>query len=181
MAGLLTPDAYSIFDSYLHNDTGTHGRMDCTYLLIDYSSAGTDAEIQAMPTAKVFKLSAYEWDNRDALGFIRSAWSTESEGLSGKHSYLAFKACVILRLVRFFPRSSMVLCALIPFRCPCCENNAPHCGCCRIHEIHRANGLPNHNDLDGATFVFEAGGQRWAIDMASDNYSLKNYFSQNLR
>ena len=48
-------------------------------------------------------------------------------------------------------------------------------------KIHRANGLPNHNDLDGGTFVFEAGGQRWAIDMASDNYSLKNYFTQSLR
>jgi hypothetical protein len=45
----------------------------------------------------------------------------------------------------------------------------------------RANGLPNHNDLDGGTFVFEAGGQRWGMDMGSDNYGLKNYFSQNLK
>ena len=44
-----------------------------------------------------------------------------------------------------------------------------------------ANGLPNHNDLDGGTFVFEAGGQRWGMDMGSDNYGLKNYFSQSLR
>jgi hypothetical protein len=66
--------------------------MNCAYLLIDYSGAGTDAEIQALPTAKSFKLSAYEWDDRVALGFFHSAWSVESEGASGKHSYLAFKA-----------------------------------------------------------------------------------------
>jgi len=29
--------------------------------------------------------------------------------------------------------------------------------------------------------VFEAGGQRWGMDMGSDNYGLKNYFSQSLR
>jgi hypothetical protein len=81
-----------IFDSYLHNNTGPPGRMNCAYLLIDYSAAGTDAEIQALPTAKCFKLSAYGWDDRDALGFFRSAWSLESEQASGKHSYLAFKA-----------------------------------------------------------------------------------------
>ena len=45
----------------------------------------------------------------------------------------------------------------------------------------RANGLPNHNDLDGGTFVFEAGGQRWGMDMGSGDYELKNYFSQNLK
>ena len=125
-----------IFDSYLHNNTTPPGRMDCAFLLIDYSAAGTDAEIQALPTAKSFKLSAYGWDDRDALGFFRSAWGVESEGATGKHAYLAFKA---------------------------------------------ANGLPNHNDLDGGTFVFEAGGQRWGMDMGSDTYSLKNYFSQNLK
>ena len=81
-----------LFESYLFNNTGTHGKIDCSYLLIAYSAAGTDAEIQALPTAKLFKLSAYGWDNRDALGFFRSAWSVESEGASGKHSYLAFKA-----------------------------------------------------------------------------------------
>ena len=35
-------------------------------------------------------------------------------------------------------------------------------------------------DLDGGTFVFEVGGQRWGMDMSSDNYSLKNYFTQSL-
>ena len=29
--------------------------------------------------------------------------------------------------------------------------------------------------------MFEAGGQRWGMDMGSDNYGLKNYFSQSLR
>ena len=81
-----------IFDSYLHNNTTPPGRMNCAYLLIDYSAAGTDAGIQALPTAKSFKLSAYGWDDRVALGFFRSTWGVESEGTTGKHSYLAFKA-----------------------------------------------------------------------------------------
>lgn len=50
-----------------------------------------------------------------------------------------------------------------------------------MRELNRANGSPNHNDLDGGTFVFEAGGQRWGMDMGSDDYGLHNYFSQNLR
>jgi hypothetical protein len=43
-----------------------------------------------------------------------------------------------------------------------------------------ANGVPNHNDLDGGTFVFEADGQRWAMDMGSDSYNLPQYFTQSL-
>jgi hypothetical protein len=109
--------------------------IDCARLLIDYSAAGTDAEIQSLPTARLFKLSAFGWEGRNAIGFFRSAWSVESEGVGGKHAYLAFKA---------------------------------------------ANGVPNHNDLDGGSFVFEAGGQRWAMDMGSDDYQLKNYFTQTL-
>ena len=109
--------------------------IDCSRLLIDYSPAGTAADIQALPTARLFKLSAFGWQGRNAIGFFRSAWSTEAEGASGKHSYLAFKA---------------------------------------------ANGVPNHNDLDGGTFVFEAGGQRWGMDLSADDYQLKNYFTQSL-
>ena len=75
------------------SDTGP-GRLDCARLLIDYSPAGTDAEIQALPTARLFKLSAFGWEGRNAIGFFRSAWSVESEGVHGKHSYLAFKSCV---------------------------------------------------------------------------------------
>jgi hypothetical protein len=111
-------------------------KINCARLLINYSPAGTDAAIQALPTAKLFKLSAFGWENRNAIGFFRSGWSVESEGAHGKHAYLAFKA---------------------------------------------ANGVPNHNDLDGGTFVFEAGGQRWGMDMGGDTYSLKNYFTQNLK
>ena len=114
----------------------TTSAIDCARLLIDYSADGTDADIQALPTARLFKLSAFGWEGRDAIGFFRSAWSVESEGVGGKHSYLAFKA---------------------------------------------ANGVPNHNDLDGGTFVFEAGGQRWGMDMGSDSYQLKNYFTQSLK
>jgi hypothetical protein len=111
-------------------------KINCARLLINFSPAGTDAAIQALPTAKLFKLSAFGWDGRNAIGFFRSGWSVESEGTSGKHAYLAFKA---------------------------------------------ANGVPNHNDLDGGTFVFEAGGQRWGMDMGGDAYNLPNYFSHNLK
>ena len=110
--------------------------IDCGRILIDYNGAGTDADLQALPTARLFKLSAFGWDGRNAVGFFRSAWSLASEGAKGKHAYLAFKA---------------------------------------------ANGVPNHNDLDGGTFVFEAGGQRWGIDMSSDNYGLPGYFTQSLK
>lgn len=111
-------------------------KLDCARLLLDYSASGTETMIQSLPTARLFKLSAFGWEGRNALGFFRSAWSTESEGTSGKHAYLAFKA---------------------------------------------ANGVPNHNDLDGGTFVFEAGGQRWAIDLGGDDYGLPQYFTQNLK
>ena len=42
---------------------------------------------------------------------------------------------------------------------------------------YRANGVPNHNDLDGGTFVFEAGGIRWGMDMSADNYQLEKVSS----
>ena len=102
-------------------------------LLLGYSAAGTHADLAAQPTARVFKLSAFGWDGRDAVGFFRSAWSAEASGAAGKEAWLGFKA---------------------------------------------ANGVPNHNDLDGGTFVFEAGGQRWASDLAGDSYDLPDYFTQ---
>jgi len=78
---------------YLHNDTTAGpGRMDCSRMLINYSPEGSNADIQALPTARLFKLSAFGWEGREALGFFRSAWSAESEGTAGKHAYLAFKA-----------------------------------------------------------------------------------------
>lgn len=40
------------------------------------------------------------------------------------------------------------------------------------------NGLPNHNDLDGGTWVFEMGGQRWAEDLGADSYQLPGYWTQ---
>ena len=41
-----------------------------------------------------------------------------------------------------------------------------------------ANGVPNHNDLDGGSFVLEMGGQRWAIDLGADSYQLPGYWTQ---
>jgi hypothetical protein len=132
----VAPTKYNCGGKLAYSNSTPSGVIDCARLLMDFSAAGSEREIQALPTGKVFKLSAFGWEGRDALGFFRSAWSTESEGVSGKHSYLAFKA---------------------------------------------ANGVPNHNDLDGGTFVFEAGGQRWGMDMSSDNYQLKEYFTQSLK
>jgi hypothetical protein len=110
-------------------------KIDCARLLLGYSAAGTHADLAAQPTARVFKLSAFGWDGRDAVGFFRSAWSAEASGAAGKETWLGFKA---------------------------------------------ANGVPNHNDLDGGTFVFEAGGQRWASDLAGDSYDLPDYFTQSV-
>ena len=33
-------------------------------VLLDYSAAGSHANVAAQPTAKVFRLSAFNWDNR---------------------------------------------------------------------------------------------------------------------
>ncbi len=38
------------------------------------------------------------------------------------------------------------------------------------------NGVP-HGNLDLGTFVYDSQGQRWAIDLGSENYSLSNYWS----
>lgn len=35
----------------------------------------------------------------------------------------------------------------------------------------------NHSHLDVGSFVFDAGGQRWFIDLGADNYNLPGYFS----
>jgi hypothetical protein len=110
-------------------------KIDCPRMLLDYSAAGSHADLVAQPTAKLFKMSAFGWDDRNAVGFFRSAWSTEASGVDGKEAWLGFKA---------------------------------------------ANGVPNHNDLDGGTFVFEVGGQRWANDLGADDYQLPDYFTQTL-
>jgi hypothetical protein len=109
------------------------GGVDCPRLLMTYSAAGTHQDLLAQPTAKLFKMSAFHWDGRNAVGFFRSAWSAEASGVKGTEAWLGFKA---------------------------------------------ANGVPNHNDLDGGSFVFEVGGQRWASDMGSDDYQLPGYFTQ---
>lgn len=111
------------------------GSLDCAKLLLDFNPNGTHSNLAAQPLGKVFRLSAFEWNNRYAIGFFRSGWSSEKQGTLGKEAWLAFKA---------------------------------------------PNGVPNHNDLDGGSFVFETGGRRWAIDLGADNYQLPNYFTQNI-
>ena len=110
-------------------------RIDCARLLLGYSSAGARADLAAEPTAKVFRMSAFGWDGRDAVGFMRSAWSAEASGANGTEAWLAFKA---------------------------------------------ANGVPNHNDLDGGSFAYEVGGERWAVDLGADTYGLPDYFTQSV-
>ena len=51
----------------------TAGVVDCARLLIDYSPAGDEALLHAQPTARLFKLSAFGWEGRNAIGFFRSA------------------------------------------------------------------------------------------------------------
>jgi len=40
------------------------------------------------------------------------------------------------------------------------------------------NNQANHGDLDIGTFVFDALGERWAVDLGSDNYNLPGYFDK---
>jgi hypothetical protein len=40
------------------------------------------------------------------------------------------------------------------------------------------NNAANHSHLDLGTFVFDALGQRWAIDLGSDDYNLPEYFGR---
>ena len=62
-------------------------KVDCARLLIDYSPAGTHADLVAQPTARLFRMSAFGWDGRAALGFFRSSWSAEASGARGKEAW----------------------------------------------------------------------------------------------
>ena len=43
--------------------------------------------------------------------------------------------------------------------------------------LHAGNNTANHGNLDTGTFVLDAGGVRWFVDLGSDNYNLPGYFS----
>ena len=58
------------------------GLSDASRMLLEYSAEGSHALLAAQPTAKVFRLSAFDWGDRRALGFFRSAWSAEASGIS---------------------------------------------------------------------------------------------------
>ncbi len=107
--------------------------VDCARLLLEYSAAGNSTTLEAEPTGRVFKMGAFEWGGHRGVGSFRSGWASESDGLNGTQTWLAFKA---------------------------------------------ANGVPNHNDVDGGTFVLEMGGRRFVSDMGSDNYDLPDYWTQ---
>ena len=51
--------------------------------------------------------------------------------------------------------------------------------CCSLLILESLLSTPC--DLDGGSFVFEAGGRRWAMDMGSDSYQLPNYFTQDVK
>ena len=40
------------------------------------------------------------------------------------------------------------------------------------------NSTADHGDLDAGTFVLEMGGQRWAIDLGSENYAVPGYWNK---
>lgn len=42
---------------------------------------------------------------------------------------------------------------------------------------HGGYAVREHSHLDQGSFIFESGGERWAIDMGSDNYNLPGYWS----
>lgn len=107
--------------------------LDCARLLLEYSAAGSHALLEEEPTARVFRLSAFGWGGRKAVGFFRSAWGAADDGTAATAAWIGFKA---------------------------------------------ANGVPNHNDLDGGTFVFEAGGERWAVDLGAESYNMPGYWTQ---
>jgi hypothetical protein len=44
-----------------------------------------------------------------------------------------------------------------------------------------SNRASDHSHLDLGTFVLDAGGQRFAVDLGEDNYSLPGYFDRTLR
>ncbi len=43
--------------------------------------------------------------------------------------------------------------------------------------LHAGDNTANHGNLDTGTFVLDAGGVRWFVDLGSDNYNLPGYFS----
>ncbi len=43
--------------------------------------------------------------------------------------------------------------------------------------LHAGNNTANHGNLDTGTFLLDAGGVRWFVELGPDNYSLPNYFS----
>eukprot|EP01079_Euglenida_sp_SAG-EU17-18_P007186 gene7186-1284_t len=47
--------------------------------------------------------------------------------------------------------------------------------------IKGCNGEANHGDLDAGTWVYDAFGARWAIDLGSDDYGLPGYFTKESR
>lgn len=68
------------------------GSLDCARLLIEFSSDGSHADLVAEPTARVFRMSAFGWGGRRAVGFLRSGWAPEDAGTASNASWLAFKA-----------------------------------------------------------------------------------------
>lgn len=44
--------------------------------------------------------------------------------------------------------------------------------------IHAGDNQASHGDLDIGTFVIDALGERWAIDLGMDNYNLPGYFDK---
>lgn len=107
------------------------------------------SDLEAQPTCKSFRLSDSGWDNKTALGYFRSDWR-QSKCADWNRKARPGLECD--------PRASDDQPTWLAFK--------------------GGNGQANHNDLDAGTFVFEMAGHRWGVDLGSDSYGLKNYFTK---
>ena len=137
---------------YIFNKTLRCPQAGCALALLDWPAdptKGTMADLEAQPTCRSFRLSDSGWDNKTALGYFRSDWRQSTCADWNRKARPGLECS---------PRSSDEQPTWLAFK--------------------GGNGQANHNDLDAGTFVFEMAGHRWGVDLGSDSYGLKNYFSK---
>jgi hypothetical protein len=138
---------------YIFNKTLRCPQAGCALALLDwpaYPTVGTAKDLDAEPTCKSFRLADSRWDNKTALGYFRSDWRQSKCSDWNRKAWPDAVNCK--------PRASDEQPTWLAFK--------------------GGNGQANHNDMDAGTFVFEMAGHRWGVDLGSDSYGLKNYFSK---
>lgn len=137
---------------YIFNKTLRCPQAGCALALLDWPAdpaEGTMSDLEAQPTCKSFRLSDSGWDNKTALGYFRSDWRQSKCADWNRKARPGLKCN---------SRASDDQPTWLAFK--------------------GGNGKANHNDLDAGTFVFEMAGHRWGVDLGSDSYGLKNYFTK---